>query len=129
LALPQSGQALTAASSFYLLFLAFKIATRPPLAAACCLEPAFAAGFLLAMTNPKAYLAIALVLAQAHLFDNQVLDVAVRVVLLTMMIILIRLCWLAAGASLSHLYLEPRSSRIINMALALILIGMTLVTI
>ena len=65
--------------------------------------PAFAGGFLLAVANPKAYLAIAAVFAGTSIVgENSALDAAVKIALLGVMIVIIHMCWLLAGASLSH---------------------------
>ncbi|MBV9245274.1 MAG: LysE family transporter, partial [Methylobacteriaceae bacterium] len=61
LSIPHGASLLVAVAAVYILYLAFKIATAPPLAAGTdqAAAPALAGGFLLAIANPKAYLAIA----------------------------------------------------------------------
>jgi len=65
--MPRLAPVLVVASAAYILYLAFKIATAPPLAArtAEASRPTWLAGFLLAVANPKAYVAIAAVFADA----------------------------------------------------------------
>ena len=65
LSIPHGAQAFGAISAVYLLYLAFRIATAPPLQRAhgTAASPSLLAGFLLAIANPKAYLAIAAVFA------------------------------------------------------------------
>jgi threonine/homoserine/homoserine lactone efflux protein len=46
---------------------------------------------------------------------------------LTVMIVLIHLAWLLAGASLSRVLRHPTVSRIVNLLFAAILIGTTLI--
>src|SRR6201996_4260307 len=67
LAMPLGAKALAVISSGYIVYLAFKIATAPPLAepGAQTAAPSFASGLLLALVNPKAYLAIAAVFSGA----------------------------------------------------------------
>ncbi|HLW91853.1 MAG TPA: LysE family translocator [Roseiarcus sp.] len=120
-ATPYAARALSLAAAAYILFLAFKIATAPPLdrgdrpAAA----PKFLAGFLLAVANPKAYLAIAAVFAGATVVaDDHGLDAIVKTLLLALMIVIIHGFWLMLGSSLSRVLHDPKNSRIINVALA-----------
>lgn len=125
LSIPHGAQILGAASAIYILYLSLRIATAPPLAArrGQVTAPAFAGGFLLAIANPKAYLAIAAVFAQNH-----ALDAAIKLALLIVMIVLIHLVWLAAGAALSRILHDPIASRIINVSLAMSLAVMTAIT-
>jgi threonine/homoserine/homoserine lactone efflux protein len=130
LALPHGAPALATISAVYILYLAFKIATAPPLASQSrhMAAPAFGGGFLLAIANPKAYLAIAAVFAGSTIFvEDQALDAAVKTALLGVMIVVIHVLWLSAGASLSRVLHDPVSSRIVNVSLAAGLVVMTFV--
>ncbi|MEF0939399.1 LysE family translocator [Rhizobium sp. BR 362] len=124
---PYGASVLTAVSTVYIAYLAFKIATAPPLARRGdqIATPAFTGGFLLAVANPKAYLAIAAVFAGVSLFhDQRTLDAMLKITLLSLMIVAIHLCWLLVGTSLSRFLQNPTISRIVNISLA----GMLLVT-
>ena len=128
LSIPHGAPVLVAVSAVYMLYLAFRIATAPPLAGQRDLVavPAFAGGFLLAIANPKAYLAIAAVFAGTTIIgEHHTLDAVVKTVLLGAMIVVIHLCWLTAGASLSRVLHDPASSRIVNAALAAGLVATT----
>ncbi len=121
LSIPHGAPVLVAISAIYIVYLAFRIATAPPLAGRRdqVAAPAFAGGFLLAIANPKAYLAIAAVFAGTSIFgEDHALDAAVKTALLGVMIVIIHMCWLLAGASLSPLLQDPTSSRIVNVSLA-----------
>jgi threonine/homoserine/homoserine lactone efflux protein len=125
LAIPHGASVLIGVSSLYILYLAVRIATAPPLAVErnVLAAPAFGGGFLLAVANPKAYFAIAAVFSGTTIVpENHALDAIVKCALLTVMIVLIHLCWLSAGASLSRLLQHPTSSRIINASLAAVLV-------
>ena len=129
LSIPAGARVLGAVSAAYMLYLAFKIATAPPLAGGSnpTAAPAFAGGFLLAIANPKAYLAIAAVFAGSTVVaGDRGLDTIVKCTVLGVMIVLIHLGWLLAGASLSRLLHDPLASRLINIALALLLVLTTL---
>ena len=129
--MPHGARALGVLSAAYILFLAFKIATAPPLETRDerAGDPAFAGGFLLAIANPKAYLAIAAVFAGATLVTNDhALDAVAKTMLLGVMIVIIHLGWLLAGASLSRVLQDPAHSRVVNVLLAAALLAATLAT-
>src|SRR4051794_3838359 len=128
LSVPRLAPVLVAVSAVYMAYLAFKIATAPPLARQDgeARAPSFAGGFLLAIANPKAYLAIAAVFAGTSIFtEDYALDAASKIVLLSLMIVLIHMGWLLAGASLSRALRDPTTSRIVNIALAVLLVVTT----
>jgi threonine/homoserine/homoserine lactone efflux protein len=127
LALPQGGRVFGVVSAAYILYLAFRIATAPPLdsATGARAAPSFLAGFLLAIANPKAYLAIAAVFAGATVAAHPGLDAAIKLAVLSAMIVLIHLAWLLAGVSLSRVLHDPLLSRLVNVALAVLLVAMT----
>ena len=128
LSMPQSARVLAAVSAVYILFLAFKIATAPPLERRSqhAPAPAFAGGFLLAIANPKAYLAIAAVFAGTTIFvEDRGIDAMAKTALLSVMIVTIHVSWLGAGALLSLILHDPIRSRIVNVLLATSLVAMT----
>jgi threonine/homoserine/homoserine lactone efflux protein len=119
---------LTIGSAIYILYLAWKIATAPPLSKQHveARAPSLAAGFLLAIANPKAWLAIAAVFTGATLAESSpATDALFKAAVLTAMIVLIHLVWLWCGASLAGLLRDPLKSRIANILFALILVGTT----
>jgi threonine/homoserine/homoserine lactone efflux protein len=118
--------ALGAISALYMLYLAFKIATAPPLSthAAAAAAPSFAGGFLLAAANPKAYLAIAAAFTSATVASHSlILDVVLKTAVLAAMIVVIHFAWLLAGASLARFLRDPARSRIVNVVFALVLLA------
>lgn len=132
LSVPHGALVLTAVSAVYILYLAFKIATAPPLARRDdqVAAPAFSGGLLLAIANPKAYLAIAAVFAGVSLFqDQRLLDALVKVALLTATIVAIHMVWLLVGASLSRFLQNPTVSRAVNITLAVLLVAATAFTV
>lgn len=127
LAVPALRSVLIAVSAAYILWLAYHVATAPPLAAqtAASDAPSLAGGTLLSVANPKAWVAIAAVFASSRLADSSAADATAKVALLTVMIVLICATWLLAGASLAPLFRDPRRARIVNTALAAALVGAT----
>lgn len=125
LSLPRLAPILVAASAVYIAYLAFKIATAPPLPRQdpATSAPSFAGGFLLGVANPKAYLAIAAVFAGTTLaVQSRVVEAMLKTAVLTIMVVVIHLCWLTAGVSLSRLLRHPVRARLVNMLFAAILI-------
>lgn len=125
LATPHGASALAVASAVYILYLAFKIATAPPLLeqSAQTTAPSFPSGLLLAIANPKAYLAIAAVFAGTTVeTQSNGLDALIKIVALSAMIVVIHLVWLMAGVWLARLLRHPLSSRIVNLTLAALLV-------
>ncbi len=126
LAIPGLRPVLTAVSAAYILWLAYRIATAPPVSAGDGAErPSPAGALVLAVANPKAWVAIAAVFATARLADGALVDAAAKVVVLGAMIVVIMAGWLLAGAFLSTLLREPRRARAVNAALAAALVGTT----
>jgi len=127
LAVPGLRAVLIAAAAAYILWLAYHTATAPPASAQTAAKnsPSLAGGALLGIANPKAWIAIAAVLASAHLATNPATDAAAKTSALTVMIILINTGWLIAGASLAPVLRDPRRSRVINVVLAAALVAAT----
>jgi threonine/homoserine/homoserine lactone efflux protein len=128
LAVPRIAPILVGVSAVYILYLAFRIATAPPLSRHSDdrAAPSFAGGFLLAVGNPKAYVAIAAVFAGTRLTGEAgALDAGLKVTVLGLMIVVIHLGWLLAGAALSRVLSDPVRSRIANLAFAAVLVATT----
>jgi threonine/homoserine/homoserine lactone efflux protein len=127
LAVPALSAVLVAVSAVYILWLAYHIATAPPLGApaAGAAAPSLAAGLLLGVANPKAWVAIAAVFASATLASAALADAGAKVALLGAMVVLIHVVWLALGISLAPLLRDPRRARAINLALAAALLAAT----
>jgi len=128
MSIPGLGSVLAIGSAIYILYLAWKIATAPPLSKqdARARAPSLAAGFLLAIANPKAWFAIAAVFTGATLVESSpAADALFKATVLTAMIVLIHLVWLLCGASLAGLLRDPLKSRVANILFALILAGTT----
>ncbi|MER9850795.1 LysE family transporter [Mesorhizobium sp. M0106] len=123
-ALPKLAALLAVASAAYILYLAFKIATAPPRAARIggAALPTFLGGFLLAVANPKAYVAIAAVFAGASSGAGG-LAISAKLAVLALMIVAIHLLWLLAGAAFARLLRKPLASRIINLVFAVTLVA------
>jgi threonine/homoserine/homoserine lactone efflux protein len=127
LAVPALRSLLIAGSAVYILWLAYHIATAPPLSAqrAAAEAPSLAGGTVLGVANPKGWVAMAAVFASARLADTAATDAAAKTAVLAVMIVLIMTVWLIAGASLAPMLRDPQRARIVNAALAAALVGAT----
>jgi threonine/homoserine/homoserine lactone efflux protein len=132
LALPGVAPFLVAAAAAYILYLAYRIATAPPLAvhAPAARRPALLGGLLLAAANPKAYAAIGAVYSSAAPLARPAdLDAALKVAALTGVIVVVNTAWMLFGATLGGLLRRPRSARIINVAFAVLLVASVALTV
>ena len=127
LAVPRVGSVLIWISVAYILWLAYHIATAPPLSKLTGASNAFSlmGGAILGIVNPKAWVAIAAVFASVQLADAPTNDAAAKIVVLTVTIIVISTTWLVAGTSIAPLLRDPRRARLVNAALAAGLVGAT----
>jgi threonine/homoserine/homoserine lactone efflux protein len=127
LAVPGIGSVLIWISVAYILWLAYHIATAPPLSKLTEASNAFSliGGAILGIANPKAWVAIAAVFASVHLADTPTNDAADKIVVLTVMIIVISATWLVAGKAIAPLLRDSRRARLVNAALAMGLVGAT----
>jgi threonine/homoserine/homoserine lactone efflux protein len=126
LAQPGATPLVTVLAGAYFLYLAWRIATAPPLSEATEQQsaPSFAAGALLSLINPKGYAAMAALFSGFVLMrERLVLDVAVKLIVLAVIIGTVNLAWLTAGAGLTRFFREPRTNRIINVIFAILLIA------
>jgi threonine/homoserine/homoserine lactone efflux protein len=124
--MPGLAPLLTFASAAYIFYLAFRIATAPPITQQDrdAPAPSFAGGFLLGIANPKAYFAIAAVFTGSTLAEqSRAVDSLLKAAVLAIMIVIIHSGWLLAAASLAGFLRDPLRSRLANAVFALILIG------
>jgi threonine/homoserine/homoserine lactone efflux protein len=126
LAVPGMRPVLLAVSAAYILWLAWHIATAPPLTGRGEVEaPALGGGLLLGVANPKAWVAIAAVFASVRVAGGSVADAGAKTIVLAVVIVVINTVWLLAGASLAPLLADPRRARVVNVGLALALVAAT----
>jgi threonine/homoserine/homoserine lactone efflux protein len=122
-AFPSALRVMTVAATVYLIYLAYKIASSPVGETAQASNGAHAspaAGFLLGVTNPKAYLAFASLLASYTLIKGSAQqDTLTKWFLLVAVMIVVDIVWLYIGAFLRGLILSPNSERVLNVTLGL----------
>lgn len=126
LAVPGAGQAVALIAAAYIVYLAWRIATAPPISdpAASARAPSFAGGFALAIANPKAFAAIGAVYTGATVIETDlVLDAAAKIAALVGVILVVNTAWLYFGAAISRFLRDPAMSRVANVTFALLLVG------
>jgi threonine/homoserine/homoserine lactone efflux protein len=126
LAIPGATPVLAILAASYFAYLAWRIATAPPLRETTDerRQPSFLAGLLLSLINPKGYAAMAALFSGFTLMRGAVgLDVAAKMSVLLVVIAASSVAWLLAGRALTRFFREPRSNRIINMLFAILLLA------
>jgi threonine/homoserine/homoserine lactone efflux protein len=126
LAVPGATPLVTALAGAYFLYLAYRIATAPPLsdAAEQRAAPSFGAGVLLSLVNPKGYAAMAALFSGFVLVRERLaFDIAAKFLVLAVIIPSLNLAWLAGGAALTRFFREPRTNRVVNLTFAVLLIA------
>jgi len=122
-AFPSALRVMMIAATIYLIYLAYKIASSPVGETAQVSNGAHsspAAGFFLGVTNPKAYLAFASLLASYTLIKGSAQqDSFTKWFLLVMVMIVVDIVWLYVGVFLRGLILSPNSERVLNVTLGL----------
>jgi threonine/homoserine/homoserine lactone efflux protein len=126
LAVPGATPVVTVLAAAYFLYLAFRIASAPPLAeeGGERRAPTFAGGLLLSLVNPKGYAAMAALFSGFVLVQERLaLDIATKMAVLVLIITAVNVAWLLAGAALTRFFREPRTNRIINVTFAVLLVA------
>jgi threonine/homoserine/homoserine lactone efflux protein len=126
LALPGATPVVVALAAAYFIYLAVRIATAPPLSDGTeqRRRPSFAGGVFLSLINPKGYAAMAALFSGFVLIpEGLALDAAAKAMVLLAIIIAVNLAWLFGGAALTRRFRDPRTSRIINVTFAVLLIA------
>ena len=125
LAIPGAAPVVAVLAALYFVHLAWRIATAPPLRdTAQGSEPSFMAGVLLSLINPKGYAAMAALFSGFALIRGRPeLDAALKLGVLVVIVASVNAAWLFAGAALTRFFREPRTSRIINVAFAILLVA------
>jgi len=125
-AVPGATPVVTAAAALYFVWLAWRIATAPPLTEAegDRRPPTFTAGLGLSLVNPKGYAAMAALFSGFTLLRRQLaLDAAAKIVLLALLIAAINIAWLLLGAAMTRFFRNPRTNRIVNVVFAVLLLA------
>jgi threonine/homoserine/homoserine lactone efflux protein len=125
LAQPALGPAVQILAIAYMLWLAWKIATAPPLTSGGGdgRPPSFGAGLFLGVGNPKSYAAMSALYSGFMLAARPELDIALKLLVLLVMLCGVAVAWLLLGAALTRWFRDPAMSRRINIAFAVLLVA------
>ncbi|MGD1886226.1 MAG: LysE family translocator [Cohaesibacteraceae bacterium] len=131
LALPGLAPIVTILAAAYFLYLAYRIATAPPLAAGGndgsieqTSAPRWYEGVGLSLINPKAYAAMAALFSGYVIADGQpALDALWKAGLVLATITTVNLIWLSVGAAMTGFLSNPKTARTINIAFAILLLA------
>jgi threonine/homoserine/homoserine lactone efflux protein len=125
LAVPGIAPVLAVAAVLYFIYLAWKIATARPTAEATAQAraPSALSGILQSLVNPKGYAAmLALFAGHIVLAGHPFADAVLKSGVCTAIILLVNVVWLILGSGLGRTVRTPRSSRILNVAFAVLLL-------
>ena len=126
LAVPGATPIVTGVAALYFVWLAWRIAWAPPITEQTAerKSPTFMGGIGLSLINPKGYAAMAALFSEFELMGEHVAaDVAIKIVVLTVIITAVNVLWLLSGALLTRFFRDPRSNRVINIVFALLLLA------
>lgn len=117
--LPFAQRALAVVATAYLLYLAWKIATapvgEPEAAKASDLAETALGGALLGVTNPKAYIAFASLMAAYPIVRRHPpLDLGIKWLVCVIVMVVVDLAWLALGVAVGKARLSPGAERTMN---------------
>ncbi len=125
LTVPGAEPVITIIAVCYFIYLAYRIATAPPLDAEgeSGTAPKWIDGMILSLLNPKAYAAMAAMFSGFVLVAGRpFVDGLTKAFALLMVIATVNALWLIAGTILTGYLRDPRLSRIINVTFAVLLI-------
>ena len=126
LAIPGATPVVASMAGAYIVYLAYRIATAPPLAenTGQHRQPSFIGGLFLSLVNPKGYAAMAALFSGFVLVEERLhLDVALKIIILVVIMIVVDVAWLFVGAALTRLFREPGTNRAINVTFAVLLVA------
>ena len=126
LAVPGIAPVATIAALLYFVYLAWKIASAPPLSESGSERPApsLTDGLLLSLVNPKGYAAmLALFASHTLIAANLLSDATLKIAVAMAIIVFVNVIWLYIGAGLARSFRSPRASRIINVTFAILLLA------
>lgn len=125
LALPGVAPVATVAGALYMAYLAWKIATAPPLQETNteARAPSFGSGYFVGAGNPKTFAAVAALHSGFTLSPGEpVLEVVLKLVSLAPILVIVNVVWLLLGSALTRCFRDPKANRVINIAFAVALI-------
>jgi threonine/homoserine/homoserine lactone efflux protein len=132
-AFPSVVTAMKIVATAYLVCLAYKMAVTPVSAVSAGQRatggprPSALTGFLLGVTNPKAFVAFATLFAGPALTSLSGPDLGLKWLLCVAVILVVDLAWLLAAVAVGR-RLQPRAERVLNTCLAMLILAAAVLT-
>ena len=126
LALPGATPVVVSMAGAYIVYLAYRIATAPPLAESTGQrrQPSFIGGVFLSLANPKGYAAMAALFSGFVLVEERLhIDAALKAIILVAIMIVVDTAWLFVGAVITRFIRDPGINRAINVTFAVLLVA------
>lgn len=121
---PLLATVLMVVSIVYILFLAYRIGTAPPIRdERGVITPGWRGGFVLGVANIKAYAAFAALLGSFSLGMPSAWEQGVKAAICLLVCLVFDFLWLFAGSKLRHLFIHPTWSRVLNVSFATLMIA------
>ncbi|OIN44368.1 lysine transporter LysE [Pseudomonas azotoformans] len=121
---PVVATVLTGISILYILSLAYRIGTAPPIKdEQAVVSPGWGAGFVLGAANIKAYAAFAALLGSFTLGTAPAWEQAAKASICLLVCVVFDFLWLLVGSKLRKLFIHPTWSRVLNVSFALLMIA------
>lgn len=122
-AVPGVAPVLTVLAGAYILYLAWKIATAPPVGARAGDAPLLVGAYLMAVGNPKAFAAMGALFSGYPLFaDDPVRTAIAKALALPLVALCINTSWMLGGSVLRGMMSDPKISRVINICFSAALV-------
>jgi threonine/homoserine/homoserine lactone efflux protein len=126
-AIPAAMASLAAIGTVYLIWLAYRIGTAPVGCASAGRQIGFSitasGGFLLGITNPKAYVSFfSLLSSYVIIRSNVVADVTLKWLSIVVIIVTVDIVWLWIGVIVGQSELGPRSERVLNILMGSVIL-------
>jgi threonine/homoserine/homoserine lactone efflux protein len=121
---PAAAPVLSALAGLYILYLAYRIATAPPvdeLEQRAVLPPLLGV-YGMAVANPKAWGAMGALFSGFPLLGDPVTEAILKVGLLTALALVINTAWMLGGRTLARAMQTTHTSRALNLFFALLLV-------
>ncbi len=120
---PLLGVALTGISILYILYLAYSIATAPPIDdEQTATSPGLSAGFVLGVANIKAYAAFVALLGSFTLGITPTWEPFTKASICLAVCVVFDFLWLFVGSKLRKLFVHRTWSRILNVSFAALMV-------
>lgn len=121
---PVLATVLAVISIVYILWLAYRIGTAPPIKEELSVvTPGWGAGFVLGVANVKAYAAFAALLGSFTLGTTPAWEQGTKALICLLVCVVFDFLWLFAGSRMRKLFVHPTWSRRLNVSFAILMVA------